>query len=84
MKENIKLLRAVIKSRLNNTELSILCELMSRDEKTITATYTALSVACNMKQNNFSRDINSMILKNVIGKRGDGIFIKATSSWCKK
>lgn len=81
--ENIKFLQAIIKAKLNKTELSILYVLMKEDTKTITTTYTELAKRADMKQNNFSRDINSMISKNVVAKRGQGIFVKSQTAWGK-
>ena len=72
---------AIAKSALKPTEIKVLHYLMRFDAKTVTETNTAMAHALNLAQPNFVRALKALKEKNVVGERGEGIFVRSPSVW---
>jgi DNA-binding MarR family transcriptional regulator len=83
-KNDSELLKAIIKADLSQSDLKILHHLMKKPEKTILSSHSKLAGEIGMAQPNFVRSIKKMKEASVIGKRGNGIFIKSKSVWNSK
>jgi hypothetical protein len=95
-KESMDLLKAIIKAELTTRQLSIVQTLLKENTKTISLTTEQIankvkigmsvdkdgkSTAKKMSQGNASRDLNAMILKNVIGRSDNGFYVRTTKIW---
>lgn len=96
--ESFELLKAIIKAELTTRQLSIVEVLIKENTKNINLTTEQIankvkigstidengkSVAKKMSQGNVSRDINSMVLKSVLGKSDNGFYVRTTNIWGK-
>jgi len=94
--ENMDLLKAIIKSELNTRQLSILYTLLKENTKTISLTSEEIAKKVKVKskadidgeertgkmsQGNASRDLNAMVLKNVLGRNDNGFYVRTTKVW---
>lgn len=82
-KKELDLVKGIIRSKLNTTEISIVYYILVNDGKTVETTYTDMAKHLKMTQGNTSREIAKLIDKGVVGKRKNGIYVKALSSWKK-
>lgn len=97
-KESMDLLKAIIKAELTTRQLSIVQTLLKESTKTISLTTEQIankvkigmvvdkegkSTAKKMSQGNASRDLNAMVLKNVIGRSDNGFYVRTTKLWGK-
>jgi hypothetical protein len=95
-KNNEDFLKAIIKSELNNRQLSILYVLLRIDSKSISLTTEEIAKKVKVKskadkdgeertgkmsQGNCSRDLNLMVLKNVLGRSDNGFYVRTTKIW---
>lgn len=95
-KNNEDFLKAIIKSELNNRQLSILYVLLRIDSKSISLTTEEIAKKVKVKskadkdgeertgkmsQGNCSRDLNLMVLKNVLGRSNNGFYVRTTKIW---
>jgi hypothetical protein len=94
--ENMGLLKAIIKAELNTRQLSILYTLLKENTKTISLTSEEIAKKVKVKskadidgeertgkmsQGNASRDLNAMVLKNVLGRNDKGFYVRTTKMW---
>ena len=77
----LQVVAAIAKSGLKPTEIAVLHYLMKKGEGTITGTNAAMAQATGLQQPNFVRALKGLKEHNVVGERGDGIFVRAPSSW---
>ena len=95
-KNNEDFLKAIIKSELNNRQLSILYVLLRIDSKSISLTTEEIAKKVKVKskadkdgeertgkmsQGNCSRDLNLMVLKNILGRSNNGFYVRTTKIW---
>lgn len=78
------LLDSVIRADLTKTELNAVVMMLKSNEKTITATNSDMAEKLGIARPNYQRLIKSLIQKNVLGKRTNGIFVKSKNSWGRK
>lgn len=96
--DSMDLLKAIIKAELTTRQLSIVQTLLKENSKTISLTTEEIankvkigmktdekgkSVPIKMSQGNASRDLNVMVLKNVIGRSDNGFYVRTTKLWGK-
>ena len=80
-KQNLLLLKAIIKSELTNQEIKIVHYMLSKPVKTVSETITQIAKDLGIAQPNCQRAIKNLIKKNVVGERPNGHFVKAKTSW---
>lgn len=83
-KSDLELLKAILRANLNKSELQVVHLLMKKKDKTITTPISELAKELGMAQPNFTRAIKSLKAANVVGSRGEGIFVRSKISWGKK
>jgi hypothetical protein len=82
-KEQLAVLKAVLKAKLTNTELKLVVHLLTKHDRTITAKNTELSTETGIATPNIIRTVRSLTQKNVLGHRlkTDNLFVKSISQW---
>jgi len=78
---DLELMKAIIRANLKKSELTVIVHLMKKKDTTITTTNTELAKELGMAQPNFVRSLKALKAANVVGSRGNGIFIKSKNSW---
>lgn len=81
MKNELKVLKSVIKADLSKNEIKVVIFLIGRKEKTISLTNSEMSAMVGMQQPNFVRALKKLKLNQVVGERKGGIFVKSCSAW---
>jgi len=96
--ESMDLLKAIIKAELTTRQLSIVQVFLKEKTKNISLTTEEIAKKVKvvskdhkegekrtgkMSQGNASRDINSMVLKNVLGRSDNGFYVRTTKIWGK-
>lgn len=78
------LLDSILRADLTKSELNAVVMMLKNKEKTITDSNVDMAKKLGMAQPNYQRLIKSLIQKNVLGKRTNGVFVKSKNSWGRK
>lgn len=80
-KNDISLLKAIIKAELTQSDIKIILHLMAKPDKSISISQQDLASQLKMKQSNFARSMKKLVANNVIGFRKTGLFLRSKTQW---
>lgn len=72
---------AIARAGLKPSEITVLAHLMKVGDSTITKTNSEMARAVGMAQPNFLRALRGLKEHNVVGERGDKIYVRSPNSW---